>query len=144
MTIRILIVEDHEGWRSYVASVLQKNPRYELLGEVADGLEAVHMAERLQPDLVVLDIGLPGLNGIEAARQIRARAPDVKILFLSEQRAPEVAEAALGTGAQGYVLKSDAADDLVAGIEAISEGKRFISARFAAYLAKETRNTRAG
>ena len=144
MTIRFLIVEDHEGWRSYVSSVLQKNPKYEIIGEVLDGLEAVQTAERLQPDLVILDIGLPTLNGIEAARRIRKLAPAAKILFLSEQRSPEIAEAALETGAQGYVLKSDAADELTAGIEAIIDGKRFISTSMAGHLAKKPKNERVG
>jgi DNA-binding NarL/FixJ family response regulator len=131
MSIRVLIVEDHESWRRYVTSVLEPNARFEVVGEVADGQEAVQAAKRLQPDLVVLDIGLPTMNGIEAARAIREQAPSSKILFLTEQRSPDVARAALATGAYGYVLKSDAGDELLPAIEAIIDGKRFVSARFA-------------
>ena len=129
MAIRVLIVEDYEFWRCYVSSVLQTNPQYQVIGAVADGLEAVQMAERLKPDLVMLDIGLPTLNGIEAARRIRALSPESRILFLSEQRSPDVVEAALGTGANAYVLKSDAGDELLPALEAVLEGKQFISAR---------------
>ena len=101
-----------------------------MIGEAADGLEAVQKAERLRPDLIVLDIGLPVLSGIEAARRIRTSVPDSKILFVSEHRSPEIAQAALATGAHGYVVKSDAGSELLPAIDAIIQGKTFISARF--------------
>jgi CheY-like chemotaxis protein len=93
-----------------------------------DGLEAVQKAQQLQPDLILLDIGLPALNGIEAARRIRELSPKSKILFLSENRSWDIAEEALRTGAGGYVVKSDAAGELLPAVEAVLKGKRFVSA----------------
>ena len=131
MTARILVVDDHDSWRRYLVSELQQNSQFQVIGEASDGLEAVQTAARLRPDLIVLDIGLPTLNGIEAARRIRTDSPDSKILFFSEHRAPEIAQAALATGGDGYVTKSDADSDLLPAIEAIIQGRVFISARFA-------------
>src|SRR5258705_4070766 len=104
MTIRVLIVDDHDSWRNYVSSALRQSLKYQVIAEAADGLEAVQKAERLRPDLIVLDVGLPTLNGIEVARRIRTSVPDSKILFLTEHRSREIAQAALGTGADGYVV----------------------------------------
>jgi CheY-like chemotaxis protein len=95
---------------------------------VADGSEAVQKARELQPDLILLDIGLPSLNGIEAARRIRSVSPNSKILFVSENHSSDVIEEALRTGALGYVVKSDAASDLLLAVEAVLQGKRFVSA----------------
>jgi DNA-binding NarL/FixJ family response regulator len=95
-------------------------------------LEAVQKAAELKPDLIVLDIGIPKLNGIEAARQIRKLSPESRILFLSENPSPAVAKAALDTGASGYVVKSDAGRELLAAVEALIQGKRFVSARLLA------------
>jgi DNA-binding NarL/FixJ family response regulator len=94
-------------------------------------LEAVRIAEEFQPDLILLDLGLPKLNGIEAAASIRKVAPGAKILFLSENRDSEIAAAALGAGGHGYVVKSDGANELLLAIEAVLHGKRFVSSRFA-------------
>jgi DNA-binding NarL/FixJ family response regulator len=94
----------------------------------------VEQAKALQPDLILLDIGLPIINGIEAARRIREVSPLSKILFVSESRSPEIAEEALKTGANGYVVKSDAATELLPAIKAVLEGKRFISASLAGHF----------
>jgi DNA-binding NarL/FixJ family response regulator len=131
MTIRVLVVDDHASWRSHVSSALQKNFQCEVIGEAADGLEAVQKAERLTPDLIVLDIGLPTINGIAVARRILTGAPDSKILFLSQHMSSEVAQAALDTGAYGYVVKCDAGSELLPAVEAVAQGKPFISARLA-------------
>jgi DNA-binding NarL/FixJ family response regulator len=131
---RVLIVEDHEPWSRFISTTLQTQPELEVSGQVSDGLEAVRLAEKLQPDLVLLDIGLPTITGIEAARQIREVSPASKILFVSETRSVEVAEEALKTGAGGYVLKSDAADELLPAIKAVLAGKRFISASLAGHF----------
>jgi DNA-binding NarL/FixJ family response regulator len=101
---------------------------------VADGLEAVQQAQELQPDLILLDIGLPTLHGIEAARRIREVSPASKILFVSENRSADIAEEALSTGACGYVIKSDAERELLPAIEAILAGKRFVSASLAGHF----------
>jgi DNA-binding NarL/FixJ family response regulator len=128
--IRILVVDDFEPWRQFVASALQKHSHLRIVFEASDGVQAVQKAEELQPDLILLDIGLPSLNGIEAARRIRRLAPNAKILFLSENNSSDIAEAALSTGAKGYVVKSDAGRELLAAIGAVLEGKQFVSGRF--------------
>jgi len=130
-SMRVLVAEDFEPFRRFVASILQKQPELQIICEVSDGLEAVQKAEELQPDLIVLDIGLPELNGIEAARRIRALSPNSKILFLSENRSWDIREEALRTGAGGYVVKSDAAGELLPAVEAVLKGKRFVSASLA-------------
>ena len=126
-TFRILLVDDFEPWRSFVASLLQKNPEWQIICEVSDGLEAIQRAREFQPDLIVLDIGLPKLNGIEAASSIRNVAPESKILFLSENRSSEIAAAALSAGGYGYVVKSDGASEILRAVEAVLQSKRFVS-----------------
>ena len=102
-----------------------------VIGVASDGLEAVQKADELQPDLIVLDIGLPSLNGIEVARQIHKLSPKSKILFVSQESSADVVQGALGTGAQGYVVKSDAGRDLLEGVNAVLRGEQFVSGRFA-------------
>jgi DNA-binding NarL/FixJ family response regulator len=132
--VRVLVVDDYEPWHGFITTTLQQMPEVEIVGHVFEGLEAVGEAERLQPDLILLDIGLPKLNGIEAARRIRKRAPQSKILFVSENRSLEVAQEALGTGAGGYVIKSDAAGELLPAVTAVLEGKRFVTATLASHF----------
>ena len=132
-SIRVLVVEDYEPFQHFVASILQKQPELQIICKVSDGLEAVQKAEELQPDLIVLDIGLPSLNGIEVARQIRKLSPKSKILFLSQESSADVVQGALGTGAQGYVLKSDAGRDLLEGVKAVLRDEQFVSGRFAGH-----------
>lgn len=132
--IRILIVDDYQPWHCFVSTTLKKEPGLEVIGSVADGAKAVREAERLQPDLVLLDIGLPTLNGIEVARRIRKISPGSKVIFVSENRSPDIAEEALGTGAGGYVLKSEAASELLKAIKTVLGGKRFISDTLAGHF----------
>jgi len=129
--IRVLVVDDFEPWRSFYCSTLQKQPEFQVVSEASDGLEAVRQAQQLQPDLILLDIGLPSLNGIEAARQIRKVSTNSRILFVSENRSADIVSAALATGATGYVLKSDAALELLSAVTAALEGKRYVSASVA-------------
>jgi DNA-binding NarL/FixJ family response regulator len=126
---RVLIVEDSEPFRRFVGSALAKRPELLIIGEVADGLLAVRRAKELQPDLIVLDIGLPSLNGIEVARQIRKLSPESKILFLSQETSADVVEEALSTGAQGYVVKTDAGRELLEGVNAVLRGESFVGER---------------
>src|SRR5579859_3187458 len=126
--VRALVVEDNEPFRRFVCSTLGELPELQIVCEVSDGLEAVQKAEELQPDLIVLDIGLPSLNGIEAARRIREVSPKSKILFVSENRSRDVAEEALRTGASGYVVKSDAGVEFLPAVRAVLQGKQFVSA----------------
>ena len=106
---------------------MQKNSNWQLVGEAADGLEAVQKAEALQPDLILLDIGLPTLNGIAAARQIRKLSPRSKILFLSQESSVDAVQEALSLGAQGYVVKAHAGSELVPAMEAVLQGHQFVS-----------------
>jgi DNA-binding NarL/FixJ family response regulator len=119
-------VEDFEPFRRFTASTLQKRPELQVICEVADGLEAVQKAQELQPDLIVLDIGLPRLNGIEAARRIRKLSPESKILFLSQESSADAVQAALGLGAQGYVVKAHAGSELLTAVEAVLRGNQFV------------------
>ena len=127
---RVLIVDDYEPWRRFIRLTLLAHEELQVVGEVADGLEAVEKAHQLQPDLILLDIGLPKLNGIEAARIIRDISPTSKILVVSENRAWDLAQEALRVGASGYVAKSGAASELVPAIRAVLEGKQFLSPSF--------------
>lgn len=128
--VRILVAEDLELWREYISSTLLKEPSFEIICEALDGLQAVLMAKQHQPTIALLDIGLPHLSGIDAARSIRALAPNTHILFLSGEQDNEIILAALELGS-GYVLKSDAAMDLVAAIHSVAEGKTFVSRHLA-------------
>ena len=125
--VRVLVVDDDEPWRRFVCLTLQVNQQLRVISEAADGPEAVQRARELQPDLVLLDIGLPTLNGIKVARRMRELSPKTLILFLSENRSSDIAEEALRTGASGYVVKSSAASDLLPAVEAVLQGKRFVS-----------------
>jgi DNA-binding NarL/FixJ family response regulator len=128
--VRILLVDDFDPCRTLVSLILQDQPGYHIIGEAADGAEAVHTAEELNPDLVVLDMGLPGLDGIEVARQIRNCSPGSTILFLTGNHDPEIARQALYAGARGYVHKFDVVAELAAAAKAVLSGQRFASRRF--------------
>ena len=125
--VRIFVVDDHDPFRRFVCSTLAQRPDLQIIGEASDGLEAVQKAEELQPDLIVLDIGLPTLNGIEAARRIRKLAPQSKILFLSQESSPDVVQEAFSLGALGYAVKAHAGSELLAAVEAVRQGRRFVS-----------------
>ena len=123
------MVDDYEPFRRFLTSTLQQRSDLQIIAEVSDGLEAVRKAEELQPELIVLDIGLPILNGIEAATRIHSRSPLAKILFVSQQTSTEIVHAAYGTGAQGYVVKMDAGRELMAAINAVLGGGTYVSSR---------------
>jgi len=128
--VRVLVVDDVEDWRRFVFSILRAEP-FEIVGEASDGLMAVQLAEQMQPTIVLLDIGLRGLDGIKAGAGIRRVAPDAKIVFVSQQFDPDIIRAALQLGAWGYVLKSDAARELVKVINPVLSGKDFVSSSVA-------------
>jgi len=126
-TIRILVADDYERWRGQVRSLLQARPEWQIIAEACDGPETVQKAEELKPDLILLDIGLPKLNGIEAARQIRQISPNSKIIFLSMYDSPDVVQAGFRTGALGYVRKTDVKSELFPAMDAVLRGKQFVS-----------------
>jgi len=126
-SIRVLVVEDFAPFAEFICSTLRKDFGLQIIGEVSDGLEAVRQAEELKPDLILLDIGLPTLSGIEAARQIRKLSPESKIVFLTQESSADVVHEAFSLGAWGYVVKIRAAIDLLAAVEAVREGRQFVS-----------------
>lgn len=125
--IRVLTVDDSPPWQLYILKSLETESDLKIVAQVGDGLEAVQEAAKLCPDIIVMDLGLPCINGLEATRRIRSVSPNSKVLFLSEHRSQGFIDAAFEAGASGYVLKSDAASDLVAGIRAIVEKKEYVS-----------------
>lgn len=131
--IRLLIVDDVKDWRLQVRLLFHARPEWQVIAEASDGSEAVQKAEELKPDLILLDIGLPKLNGIEAARRIRQLSPNSKIVFLSQDNSLDLAQAALSTGAQGYVRKSDAGSELLPAVEAVLRGKQYVSSSLKGY-----------
>ena len=141
-TCKILVVDDFEPIRRLVCSVLEQRAGFQVVGQAAHGLEAIQKAEELQPDLILLDISLPKLNGIAAARQIRKLVPKSKILFLSENTSSETVEAALSTGASGYIVKSDAGEELLRAVEAVSQGRQFVSRRLEGLIFAYVKDTR--
>ena len=141
VNISFLVADDFLPWRRFVSSlILPKMPEWHIVCEVSDGAEAVVKAQEHSPDVILMDIGLPGLNGIEAARQISKMGSNSKILFLSAFDSPEVVEEALNTGASGYVAKLDAANELIAAVEAVFQGKQFVSSRLTGGTFAETKS----
>jgi DNA-binding NarL/FixJ family response regulator len=133
--VRVLVVDDNQPFRRFICSTLAKKPELQIVAEASDGLEAVQKAEALHPDLILLDVGLPKLNGIEAARQIRKFSPNSKILFLSQESSSDTAQEALALGALGYVVKSHAATELFPAVTAVLGARRFISSGLSDYFA---------
>jgi len=115
--IRILVVDDFEQWRQQIRSIIETRSGLHVIAEAADGLEAVQKAQELKPDLILLDIGLPNLDGLQAANRIHQVAPDAAIIFLTQNSDEEMVQAALRSGAQGYVLKAKASSELLPAIE---------------------------
>jgi len=122
---RILIADDHEIVRQGLRSLLEGHSGWEVCGEAVDGWDAVRKAEQLHPDLVALDIGMPNLNGLDAAREILRNSPKTRILFLTIYETEQAAKAALQLGAKGLILKSDAARDLVTAVESIQQNSTY-------------------
>lgn len=126
--VSILVVDDYEAWRRSFCSMLEAQPDLQVIGEASDGLEAIQKAQTLKPDLVLLDINLPRLNGLEAEKQLCQLVPRARVIFVSQNSDPEIVHAALNSGAKGYVLKADAGD-LLSAITAVIVGEKFVSRR---------------
>ncbi|MCB0292811.1 MAG: response regulator transcription factor [Calditrichaeota bacterium] len=128
MKTAILLVEDHHLVRQGIHALLQEPPEMEVVGEAADGRTALQLASECRPDVVIMDISIPRLNGIDATRHIKELNPRIKVLALSMNSNPPVVRRMLLAGADGYLLKDCMADELVAAIRALREGKKFLSA----------------
>jgi DNA-binding NarL/FixJ family response regulator len=127
--LRILVADDHGLVRRGAREVLHSQPGWRVIGEAVNGREAVEKAIGLKPDVAVVDIGMPELDGVEAARQIRAALPDTKILVLTMHESDHMVRRALDAGASGYLLKSDFTDSLANAVKVVAEGKRFLTPR---------------
>jgi DNA-binding NarL/FixJ family response regulator len=125
--LRILIADDHEVARKGIRSILESHSGWEVCGEARDGREAVECASRLKPDVLLLDIGMPNLNGLDAARQILAMIPDARILILTVHDSEQMVREVLAAGARGFLLKSDAGRDLLAAVEALEHRQTFFT-----------------
>lgn len=128
MTIRVVLVDDHELMRQGLRSILDREEQVEVIGEAASGREAVELARRLSPDVVVMDVAMKDMNGIEATRQVRAECPGVRVLALSSHSDSRYVSSILQAGACGYVLKANAYDDLRRALEAARQGKSYLCA----------------
>ena len=119
-------MDDFVAFRAAVFSLLTKRPELQIVAEASDGIEAVEKSRQLQPDVILLDIGLPKLNGIEAARQIREVAPQSKIVFVTQETSADIMKEAIGLGGMGYVVKAKVESELLKAIDLVLEGKQFI------------------
>jgi DNA-binding NarL/FixJ family response regulator len=127
--IRVLLADDYEPWRRCVSSLFVGHPEWQIVGEVSDGLAAVEKATELKPDLVLLDLALPKLSGVEAANRIRKSTPRTKILFITAYRDSDAVETVQRNVAEGYVLKWEITRELVPAVEAVLWGRKFVSER---------------
>ena len=129
MKLRILVADDHEIVRRGLCALLQKHEGWEICGEAGDGRDAVEKAKQLKPDVVILDVGMPNLNGLDATRQLMQHDPNFKVIVLTITDSDQVIREALDSGARGFVLKSDAARDLVSAVEALQHKRMFFTPR---------------
>jgi len=128
-TLRILLADDHKVVRHGTRALLSKIPEWEIIGEVDNGRDAVAQTEKLKPDIVILDIGMPQLNGLDATRQIKKISPQTEVLIFTAHEAEEIVHDVFDSGARSYIMKTDAADHLIEALKALSEHKPFFTSR---------------
>lgn len=138
---RILLVDDHEVVRKGLRSLLTGSPDWEVCAEAADGMQAVSLALTEKPDLIVMDINMPAMSGIEATREILARLPETRVLILSAFESANLIREMLASGARGYVLKSDVGEDLVRAVEALASGGIYFTSGVSDYVLQQSRRT---
>lgn len=131
--VRVLIVDDYEPFRKFLLLSLQTRKDVQIVSEASDGMEAVAKAQKLQPDLILLDVGLPRLNGIEVANEVRRASRNSKILFVSQENSKQIVQEALNTGAYGFVVKTDVGRELLAAIDTVMAGGHFVSSSVAGH-----------
>lgn len=131
--IRILVADDFEPWRAWVRTVFSARDQFQIVGEVSNGLDAVRKAHELKPELVLLDINLPDLDGLEVSRRVLRTAPKTKIVYVTTNTDPELVEVAMSNGVLGYVLKHEAVNDLLRAIQSALRGEKFISSQLRHY-----------
>jgi len=134
VTLRILLVDDHAVVRRGVRALLESHPGWEIVAEATTGTEAVEMAKRLQPDIVVMDLSLPQLNGLDATRQVLKESPRSEVLVLTMHHSEELARNVLAAGARGYVLKSDADQSLIAAVDSLRQHKPFLTSTVTGFV----------
>lgn len=127
MTIRIIVVDDHPIVRQGLKTLIEGHLDWQVVGEAADGIEAIDKAGKLNPDVMVLDVTMPNMNGLEACRVLRKQRPQLEILFVTQHDSPHMMREAFAAGARGYVVKSNAARDLLEAVEAVSQHREFIA-----------------
>ena len=129
--VRIVIVDDHEIVRRGLVSTLESHPGWKIVGEASDGRSALSLVQEHQPDIVVMDLRMPGLNGLDATRQVLALSPETRVLVLTLDDSDQLVREVLAAGARGFVLKSDAARHLVAAVESLTEGRTYFTSKVA-------------
>ncbi len=132
--VRILVVDDHEFIRQGLRAVIEKQPGWEVVGEAVTGREAIALAEQHNPDVVVMDVSMPDMNGLEATAQLLRSRPQIKVLVLSMHDSEQIVRQVLASGARGYMLKSDAGRDLVTAIDSLTEGRPFFTPKISELL----------
>ena len=125
--VRVLLVDDFAPWIKRLHLLFKKEPGFQIVGEAADGQQAVTQVAELNPDVVILDVALPKFNGIEVTRQLRSELPNLKILFVTGNQFPQVVREAFHAGANGYIIKSDAASELIIAVRTVLQGQRYVS-----------------
>jgi DNA-binding NarL/FixJ family response regulator len=128
-TIRILVADDHEIVREGLRAIIERQPGWEVCGDAATGREAISQAEKLKPDIIVMDIGMPELNGLDAARQIRKATPEVEVLMFTANETEDVIRQVFQSGARGYLLKNEANKHLVPAVEMLSKHRTYFSSK---------------
>ena len=142
--VRVLVADDHEVVRQGVRALLEAEPGVQVCGEAADGREALEKARQLKPDIVILDIGMPELNGLEATRQILSELPRTEVLILTLHESEQLVREVLAAGARGYVLKSDAGRDILVAVNALRRHKPFFTSRVSEIVLRDVRRPPGG